>query len=210
VTVDADLRALLDSTDVTCRDWAEQLEGPYRRGEQPPRSDIREDRAGALLALGLRVADERGRPLAGEVEVWHCDALGRYSGYPPPVDEAVPVSEATAPRGEYLADQTFLRGRQAADASGTVVFTTIYPGWYPGRAVHIHLMVHTADGTRTSQLYFPDEITDEVFELAPYRSRPARDTRNATDEIFPTGGDPTVLDVRRVDERHLAAARLHL
>ena len=101
------------------------------------------------------------------VEIWQCDALGRYSGFPPPDDSAV-VTAADAPRGEYLPDQTFLRGRQVTDAAGMVEFHTIYPGWYPGRTVHIHVMVHVGDATLTSQLYFPDDVNDDVLSVEPY------------------------------------------
>jgi len=212
--ISAEVAALLADTAVVCREWAEQLEGPYRRGEQPLRRDLVEDRHGVPLRLGLRLADAHGAPLPeGEIEVWQCDALGRYSGYPPPDDAGPPATEATAPRTEYLPDQTFLRGRQPVDAAGEVEFVTIYPGWYPGRTVHIHLMAHTAAGTSTTQLYFPEDITDRVLAEEPYRERPGRDTTNATDTIFATGGEPAVLELRVVrgkESGYLAAARLHL
>ena len=185
----------LDGCTATCHLWPEQEEGPYRRGGQPRRRDITEGRAGAPLALGLRLRAGNGEPLSdAEVEIWHCDALGRYSGYPPP-DPSTVVTAATASLAEYLPDETFLRGRQPADASGRVEFRSIYPGWYPGRTVHIHLMVHAGGRTYTSQLYFPEEITRVVFTQPPYRERPDRDTSNGTDEIYPTGGDPALLEV---------------
>jgi protocatechuate 3,4-dioxygenase beta subunit len=137
------------------------------------------------------------------VEIWQCDALGRYSGFPPPDDSAV-VGAADAPRGMYLPDQTFLRGRQPTDDAGMVEFRTIYPGWYPGRTVHIHVMVHAGDRTWTSQLYFSDDTSDVVLARAPYVQRPQRDTRNDTDSIFPTGGDPAVLDVTTDGDRYRA------
>src|SRR5215471_19183852 len=161
------LAELLGDTTVVCRQWAEQLEGPYRRGTQPLRRDLVEDREGASLHLGLLLVDTAGAPLSdGEIEVWQCDALGRYSGYPPPNDSGAPVSEGNAPRTEYLPDQTFLRGRQPTDADGVVEFATIYPGWYPGRTVHIHVMAHTPHRTYTSQLYFPEAVSDAVFARA--------------------------------------------
>jgi protocatechuate 3,4-dioxygenase beta subunit len=175
--------------------WAEQDEGPYHREAQPTRRDVVEDRQGVALQLGIRLARDRDEPpLDATVEIWQCDALGRYSGFPPP-DSSVVVTAETAPRGEYLADQTFLRGRQTTDAAGMVEFRTIYPGWYPGRTVHIHLMLHVDDAVLTSQLYFPDEVSDRVLAKAPYAERPGRDTTNTTDEIFPSGGDPAVLEV---------------
>jgi protocatechuate 3,4-dioxygenase beta subunit len=183
------------STCTTSRSWAEQDEGPYHRDAQPLRRDIVEDRDGVPLQLGVRLAGDDNTPVQDAVlEIWQCDAFGRYSGFPPPDDSAV-VTAANAPRGEYLADQTFLRGRQHSDEAGMVEFRTIYPGWYPGRTVHIHVMVHVGATTFTSQLYFPDDLSDHVLTITPYAERPGRDTTNGTDEIFPTGGDPAVLDV---------------
>lgn len=205
-----ELAALLASTNVVCRQWAPQIEGPYRRGTQPLRRDIVEDREGVGLLLGVILADAAGAPVSGgEIEVWHCDAGGRYSGYPPPRDQ-VSTTQATDPGASYVPDQTFLRGRQPTDADGVVEFVTIYPGWYPERTVHIHLMAHVAERTFTSQLYFPETITNAVFAQPPYRDRPDRDTTNATDEIFPTGGEPAVLDVRSHGDGYLAATRLRL
>lgn len=188
-----------------CRLWTEQDEGPYHRDAQPMRRDIVEDRPGVALQLGIRLAHDGDRPWCdATVEIWQCDALGRYSGFPPP-DSSVVATAETAPRGEYLADQTFLRGRQTTDAAGMVEFRTIYPGWYPGRTLHIHLMVHADDAVLTSQLYFPDNVSDRVLARAPYADRPGRDTTNATDEIFPTGGDPAVLDVSPDGDGYRAA-----
>jgi protocatechuate 3,4-dioxygenase beta subunit len=193
--VSTELAAIL-STCTVRRPWAEQDEGPYHRDAQPTRRDIVEDRAGVPLQLGIRLAAGDGdAPLpAAAVEIWQCDALGRYSGFPPP-DPSVVAGAETAPRVEYLPDQTFLRGRQRTDALGMVEFLTIHPGWYPGRTVHIHVMVHVDDAILTSQLYFPEDVNDHVLARPPYAARPGRDTTNATDTIFPTGGDPAVLDI---------------
>ena len=119
------------------------------------------------------------------------------------------------PRRPHLAPSTCpTRPSSAAAkrvaADGAVELVTIYPGWYPGRTVHIHLMAHTAAGTATTQLYFPEEITDRVLATEPYRDRPGRDTTNATDTIFATGGEPAVLELRPVGGGYVAAARLHL
>jgi protocatechuate 3,4-dioxygenase beta subunit len=193
------------STCTTCRSWAEQDEGPYHRDAQPLRRDIVEDREGVALQLGIRLAGEGNAPVHGAaVEIWQCDALGRYSGFPPPDDSEV-VTATSAPRGEYLADQTFLRGRQLCDDAGMVEFRTIYPGWYPGRTVHIHLMVHVDGAVLTSQLYFPDGLSDQVLARQPYARRHGRDTTNDSDEIFPTGGDPAILDVVPDGDGYLAA-----
>jgi protocatechuate 3,4-dioxygenase beta subunit len=143
------------------------------------------------------------------VEIWQCDALGRYSGFPSPASSGVVTAES-APRTEYLPDQTFLRGRQPADAAGLVEFATIYPGWYPGRTVHIHVMVHVGSVVLTSQLYFPDNFSEQVLSRPPYAQRPGRDTTNDSDEIFPTGGEPAILDVEATDEGYRAGICLVL
>ncbi len=207
--VDPDLALMLSSCTVS-RSWAEQDEGPYHRGGQAVRRDVVEDRDGIALQLGIRLAYDDGVPAAdAAVEVWHCDARGRYSGFPPP-DDSVVVTAATAPGAEYLPDDTFLRGTQYTDADGMVEFRTIYPGWYPGRTVHIHLIVATDDRVRTSQLYFPEPVNVDVLARPPYRERPGRDTTNATDTILPIGGDPAVVDVQPLDEGYRAAVCLLL
>lgn len=189
------LAALLDGCSSTFQLLAEQEEGPYRRGPQPERRDVTEGRTGSPLRLGLRLRTAAGDAAAGAaVEIWHCDAEGRYSGYPPN-DPAVEVDPAPQP-AEYLPDETFLRGRQTADDRGDVEFGTVYPGWYPGRTVHIHLVVHAQGRTYTSQLYFPEEVTAAVFARAPYRDHGMPDITHATDGIFATGGAPAVLDLR--------------
>ena len=206
----AELAELLRRATGTCRLWAEQDEGPYRRDYHPVRRDVTEDRPGVLLGLGLELGTVDGAQLAGgTVEIWHCDAAGRYSGFPPP-DPSVVRTAATAVRTAYLAEQTFLRGTQTTDQDGRVEFRTIYPGWYPGRTVHIHVIVRASGATFTSQLYFPEPVTDAVFVRPPYVQRPGRDTTNATDEIFPTGGEPAVLDLEPSGDGYLAAITLRL
>ena len=180
----------------TCRLWAVQVEGPYRRNLQPERRDIVENRAGVRVQLGIRFARAGNQPLAdATAEIWQCDALGRYSGFRAPGDSDV-VTADTAPRGAYLLDQTFLRGRQPTDDHGMAEYRTIYPGWYPGRTVHIHLMVHTGE----ARIHQPavSSRTTSATRSSPGRRMPRvpdRDTTNASDEIFLTGGDPAVLDI---------------
>src|SRR5580765_4481070 len=96
------------ATCTVCRTWAEQDEGPYHRDAQPERRDVTEDRAGAGLQLGIRLARHGNTPVDAVVEIWQCDALGHYSGFPPPESSDVVTAE-TAPRAAYLPDQTFLR-----------------------------------------------------------------------------------------------------
>lgn len=202
--VSGELATMLSGCTV-CRSWAEQDEGPYHRDAQPERRDVVEDRDGVALQLGVRLIRDDGSPVGDALaEIWHCDALGRYSGFPPP-EPSIVVSAETAPRSAYLPDRTFLRGRQRADAAGMVEFRTIYPGWYPGRTVHIHLMVNANGEAFTSQLYFPEDITDEVLASPPYAGRRGRDTTNDTDEIFLTGGGPPVLDLASTSDGYRAA-----
>lgn len=206
--VSDDLAAMLARC-TNVRTWAEQDEGPYHRDEDLERRRIVEDRTGVPLQLGVRLLRADGAPASATVEVWHCDSLGRYSGFPPPDDSAV-VSADTAPVAEYLPDRTFLRGSQPTDSNGMVEFDTIFPGWYPGRTVHIHLMVHIDDTVLTSQLYFPEHVSDLVLAQPPYATRPGRDTTNHTDTIFPTGGAPAILDIETVGSGYRAGVSLTL
>jgi protocatechuate 3,4-dioxygenase beta subunit len=97
-------------------------------------------------------------------------------------------------RNQPTNDMVFLRGGQVSDASGRVTFQTIYPGWYRGRTVHIHVKVHVGgDEVHTSQLFFDDAVSDQVFTRQPYAEHPGRDTTNAIDGIFLSGGQQGLL-----------------
>jgi protocatechuate 3,4-dioxygenase beta subunit len=179
--------AVDDPTILTAADFAalapcllapEQTEGPFYLAAALERRDITEGRPGHPLRLGLRVVDADCAPVPGAVvDVWHADAAGDYSAF---VDGSLD-DEA----GEGT---TFLRGSQVATDEGIVEFTTVYPGWYPGRAVHVHVKAHLGGATvLTSQLYFPEDLTDAVHAEAPYADRGTRDTRNEDDGI---AGDP--------------------
>lgn len=166
----------------------QQTEGPYYRDLDLVRSDIREDRPGVALGLGIRIVDTAGTAVEGAVvDVWHCDALGVYSWHGNPV--GVPDGEA----GASLSPGTFLRGRQMTDATGGCRFRTLYPGWYSGRSVHIHAKVRHSSGELITQLYFPEALTDTVHQREPYRSRPRRDTVNTDDVIYDDVGEATLL-----------------
>jgi protocatechuate 3,4-dioxygenase beta subunit len=163
-------------------------EGPYFVDELLNRSDIRTDPTtgaaspGTPLDITIRVFNGACTPLAGaHVDIWHCDAAGKYS------DESA----------NNTVGQKFLRGYQVTDENGAVKFTTIYPGWYMGRAVHIHFKIRTYDGTSktaefTSQFFFDDALSDTVFQQTPYSSHGARDT-NASDSIYGQSGGNTLL-----------------
>jgi protocatechuate 3,4-dioxygenase beta subunit len=171
----------------------EQTEGPYFVDEKLNRSDIRADpsdrslRPGMPLRLEFQVSRVSGAacpPLGGAiVDVWQCDAQGVYS-------------DVRDPRFDTRGKK-FLRGYQQTDRNGRATFQTIYPGWYEGRAVHIHFKIRTAGGSRaqefTSQLYFDEAINDRVFNEAPYNARQGRRTTNDADFIFRRGGKDLLL-----------------
>jgi protocatechuate 3,4-dioxygenase beta subunit len=165
-------------------------EGPYFVDELLNRSDIRTDPTtgaaspGTTLEITIRVFNGACTPLAGaHVDIWHCDSAGKYS------DESA----------NNTVGQKFLRGYQVTDENGAVKFTTIYPGWYMGRAVHIHFKIRTYDGSSsktsefTSQFFFDDALSDTVFQQAPYSSHGNRDTRNSADSIYGQSGGQTLL-----------------
>ena len=188
---------LLATQPASCRLWPEQTEGPYARHVRPERRDITEDREGLELLLGLRLVDARnGQALVGvPIDVWQADHQGRYAGFAPfaPRPGEV-VTSASVPNEVVAPSETFLRGMQRTDENGICVFETIYPGWYASRTVHIHVAARLPTGHRAvSQLYFPDELTDEVFARPPYAGRPPRDTTNAMDTIFADGGERSML-----------------
>lgn len=191
--------------DADCRPWVEQDEGPYHLDGQPFRADLVEDRVGVPLRLAVTLRRTDGSPVAGAtVDVWHCDALGRYSGFPP-AGAADSDAVSAGDRGER-----FLRGRQRTDGDGRCEFRTIYPGWYGGRTVHIHVIAEV-DGDRfTSQLFFPESLNDEVFARPPYAERPGRDTTNTTDAIFAHEGDKTMLAITGDADGYQAAICLEV
>jgi protocatechuate 3,4-dioxygenase beta subunit len=172
----------------------ETTEGPYFVDEQLVRSDIRSDPStgrvseGARLELTIqvsRVGDGSCTPLEGAVvDLWHCDARGVYS-------------DVQDPRFNTIG-QKFLRGSQVTDANGRVSFTTIYPGWYQGRTVHMHFKIRSAHSEFTSQLYFDDSFTDGVFLEEPYAARGQRTVRNADDGVYQNGGQQLTLEVEEV------------
>jgi protocatechuate 3,4-dioxygenase beta subunit len=184
------------STALDCVVRPELTLGPYFVDEQLNRSDIRSEpsdgsvREGIPLTLAINVLDVANNsctPLEGaQVDIWHCDALGVYSG--------------VSAQGVDTNGQKFLRGYQLTDATGKAQFLTIYPGWYSGRAVHIHFMIRTtgADSQSyefVSQFFFDDTLTDQVHSQEPYASKGQRDLRNADDNIYNGGGDQLLLAV---------------
>lgn len=181
----ADTAALPD-----CVVKPELTEGPYFVDLKLNRSDVRPNTSSGAMSEGVplglafivsQVGSNACTPLEGaQVDIWHCDVAGVYSG--------VQGSSGT----------DFLRGYQITDKSGKANFTSIYPGWYSGRAVHIHFKIRTkgADGGNyefTSQLFFDENVTNTVYAQAPYSSRGSADTPNSRDNIYQSGGDQLLL-----------------
>jgi protocatechuate 3,4-dioxygenase beta subunit len=157
-------------TSAACAVSPQETIGPYPSLADFFRSDIREGRSGLPVTLTITVVNVNNgcAPVSGAaVDVWQCDAAGDYSQY-----------------GSTRAE-TFLRGIQTTDANGRVTFTTIYPGWYQGRATHIHVEV-TINGqsVKVTQMAFPDSVTAAVYTTGVYTSRGQNPTTNASDGIF--------------------------
>jgi protocatechuate 3,4-dioxygenase beta subunit len=161
-----------------CTLMPETTAGPFYFDPRLDRSDIAEGRPGVRLSMRFQIVDAACRPLSGaRLDVWHCDAEGAYSGY----------------------GETFMRGTRRSAADGTVEFSTIYPGWYPGRTPHVHFTAILADGRRsvTGQMFFPDAVSRQIYEsVAPYNSRPAADaTYNDRDGIARRAGAPALAEL---------------
>jgi protocatechuate 3,4-dioxygenase beta subunit len=195
-----------DSKPPACVLTPKQTEGPFFVDERLKRSDIRMDpsdgsvKSGVPLHLTLRVSavgTADCNPLPGAiVDIWQCDAVGVYSA----------VNESGSQR---TAAKSFLRGYQITEADGSTQFTTIYPGWYPGRTVHIHFKVRAGGKSGrgqelTSQLYFDDGLTDRIHTQSPYAGKGQRTVRNQRDGLFRSGGRQLTLSAVQSGEGYLA------
>ncbi|MCB0507815.1 MAG: intradiol ring-cleavage dioxygenase [Chitinophagales bacterium] len=160
-----------EKTDGSCTLSAPETKGPYPilTPTQLVRSSIIGDRTGVALLMTFTVQDKSNgcTPLSGVlVDVWHCDKDGNYSQY-----------------GSYTS-ANFLRGRQTTDSNGNVSFISIFPGWYTGRAPHIHLEVLSSSGTSllATQIAFPESVYNAVYATTDYNGTP--DTTNSEDNLF--------------------------
>jgi protocatechuate 3,4-dioxygenase beta subunit len=161
----------------TCVLTPEVTEGPYWIDEQLTRRDIREGKPGLPLVLAFTVVNAKTcRPIRGaDVEIWHCDALGNYSGF----------------EGGGRTGTRYLRGHRRSNAAGVATFLTVFPGWYPGRTPHIHMKVHVGSADRvvhTGQVFFNEAITVAVYKQAPYSGHGRPDTSHARDMIYAQAG----------------------
>ncbi|MBK3570923.1 intradiol ring-cleavage dioxygenase [Streptomyces sp. MBT62] len=178
-----------------CSLTAEVTEGPYSLDGALVRTDLREEKEGVEVQYTFTVVDQDNdcAPLADAfVELWHCDALGEYSGY---------VGKNGHTEDD---DGTFLRGGQLTDTSGQVSLISIWPGHYVSRAVHVHMRVHTgvtvADGTytggtvvHTGQLFFDADLNEKVQATSPYSDNTTAETVLADDTIYDDGGSASGL-----------------
>jgi protocatechuate 3,4-dioxygenase beta subunit len=158
------------STNATCAVTPSETAGPFPSRTDMFRPDIREGRAGTALTLTVKVVNVNSACAAvanADVEIWHCDEVGNYSQY------------------GTVANQTFYRGIQTTNASGEAVFTTNYPGWYQGRATHIHIeAVMGGRSVKVSQIAFPEAVNNTVHATGVYASRGSNPIANASDGIF--------------------------
>ena len=188
----------------SCVLTAALTEGPYFVDEKLNRSDVRSDpsdnsvKQGMPLALAVRVLGVSGSscaPVKGaQVDIWQCDALGVYS-------------DAQDPGFGSTKGKKFLRGYQVADDAGTVKFTTIYPGWYQGRATHLHFKVRANGREVTSQWFFDDALSEQIYTSeAPYSTKGVNGRlKNAGDDIYRQSNGTTVLKLTKTVDGYSAS-----
>jgi protocatechuate 3,4-dioxygenase beta subunit len=204
----------------------EQEQGPYYIDSEKMRRDITEGKPGVPLRLRIALMHAKHcTPLPdAALDIWHCDAEGVYSGFtashfggpggPGPGGPGGPGGRPPGPppdgfgpppRGPRVMDATrFLRGVQSTDSSGIAEFATIYPGWYQGRAIHIHLKVHTGGHVvHTGQLFFPEEITSTIAQLQPYaKHQQVHLTTQEEDHVFESQhGAAGMLTLNRIEAK---------
>jgi protocatechuate 3,4-dioxygenase beta subunit len=162
----------------SCLLVASTTRGPCTTATDLAREDVSEGWSGLPVRLALRVVDTSCAPLAGAtVKIWHTNLEGSYSGQTP--NNGVCLQE------QAYSAANFMRGTQVTDANGIAYFDTCFPGWYMGRAIHIHFQIEVGNAsTIVSQLFFPDSITEGIFASHPeYSSFGQPDTSNASDNI---------------------------
>ncbi len=164
-----------------CTSTQSETEGPFPT-KSPAKfvlTDIRSDRTGVPLTIKINIQNKNAScvGLVGAiVDIWHCDKDGYYSEY-----------GGSGIQAKDFTSVDFLRGRQTTDANGTVGFTSIYPGWYSGRAPHLHVHVYNAAGVSllVTQIVFPTETSNTVYTTATnFYTKGTQDTSNASDNVF--------------------------
>lgn len=168
------------SSEGSCTLAPSETKGPFpiKSPAEQVKSNIVSDRAGIAMVMKIKVqnANDNCKPLQGVlVDVWHCDKDGNYSEY----------GGMQMQQTDYT-NAHFLRGRQTTDANGEVTFISIYPGWYRGRAPHVHLEVLSSSGSSlvVSQIAFPEDTSSQVYSSSLYASHGQFDTSNSRDNVF--------------------------
>jgi protocatechuate 3,4-dioxygenase beta subunit len=186
-----------DATLATCVLTPEVTEGPYWIDNKLTRRDVREGRPGLPLMLEFTIVNAKTcKPIkAADVEIWHADASGDYSGFDGGSSGGPGGGAGPATKTRYL------RGHQRSDAQGKASFLTIFPGWYRGRTPHVHMKVHVGSADRvvhTGQVFFNEAIQASVYKTGAYASRGSADTPHARDMIFAqAGGSRAVVKLGR-------------
>lgn len=204
-------------SDPACTLVAEQEVGPYYINDEHLRRDITEGKPGVPVTLRVALVDSKScAPLSNAaLDIWHCDAAGVYSGFTANSPDGFggpggprgpgpgPPPEGGPPPMRQTDTQRFLRGVQVTNGQGVVEFATLYPGWYFGRAIHIHLKVHLGGHvSHTGQLFFPEDGTADVAKLEPYAKRlNVHRTLQSEDNIFRTQhGSESMVSLTRLQK----------
>lgn len=189
----------------TCTLICSTTEGPCTTETTIEREDVSEGYTGLPVRMGLRFVDEDCNPVVGaSVQIWHTKLTGVYSGVTP----SGMMCYGDEPDAE---DEMFFRGSQTTDADGVVYFDTCFPGWYSGRAVHVHFQAQIDDSSWiVSQLLWDDAMVAEVFAAhAEYQGFGQPDTTNDTDNVI--GGEddksPYLFDVQRMPDGAMLASK---
>ncbi len=218
--------AIAEANAPSCSLTAEQEVGPYYLDLERMRQNVTEGRPGVPLKLRLTVVDAtRCVPLENAaLDIWHCDAMGVYSGFtanspdgPPHGLGGPPPGPPPGMRNRKHDGTTFLRGVQLTDRSGVVEFSTIYPGWYMGRDIHIHMRAHVGGHVSdakyegghisyTGQLFFPEDVSDAVANCEPYKAHHTERTRQDEDNVFTSQhGSESIVALTQIDKREMEA-----
>lgn len=184
---------------------ASTTQGPCTTANDLAREDVSEGWTGLPVRLALQVVDSSCNPLPGAtVRIWHTNMEGSYSGQTP--------NNGMCLQDQAYASQDFFRGVQTTDAAGRVYFDTCFPGWYRGRAIHIHFQVESGNTSyRISQLGFPEEVISDVFASHPdYQNYGQPDTSFASDNIFRSVSNPDahILEVSRMTDGAMLASKV--
>ncbi|SDM52720.1 dioxygenase family protein [Siphonobacter aquaeclarae] len=173
------------TTTGSCTTTPTETEGPFptKTPGSLVTNDIRSDRTGVLLTVKITIQNKNNScaALSGAlVDIWHCDAAGNYSEY-----------GGTQMQSTNYTSVHFLRGRQTTDSNGLVTFTSIFPGWYSGRAPHIHVHIYDSSGKSllVTQIAFPYDVCNTVYTTAQSYgyTKGTQDTKNENDNVFSDG-----------------------